>query len=78
MEPDRARIDELRLRVPGLSRDQAEAVGREIANRLADGLAGRDVTAHLGHVDLRVRAPHDAGPDRLAEVVARTILERFP
>ena len=75
--PERVRIDELSLRVAGLSRDEAHAVGREVADRLADGLADRGAAAHLGRVDLRVRAPRGAGADRLAGVVVRTVLERL-
>ena len=39
MHADQVRIDELRLRVPGLTREQAYQLGQEVAQRLAAELS---------------------------------------
>ena len=77
MDAEAIRIDELRLRVPGLSEAEAQEVGREIARRIADGLPPRYREEHLGLLDLKISMPFGIPKERLAEQIAAQILEKL-
>lgn len=75
MAHERARVDELHIRVPGLTAEEGSRFGAEVARRVADGLSpggGRKVVSEL---DIRVTVPAGTDRTRLAEAVARRILE---
>ncbi len=66
-------IQELVLRLPGVTHASAERIAREVADRLAAQLP----TWRLGSLpircDLRVTLPAGTPPDRMAEVIAAQI-----
>lgn len=68
------RIDELRLRVRGLSAGEAKSFGEEVARRVAAGLPLSGRQERLGVVDLRVALPQGTSKDRLARAVAEKTL----
>jgi hypothetical protein len=72
------RIDELRLRVPGLSEPEARRLGEDVARRVADGLAAHGRVEHLGLLDLRISMPSGVSKERLAERIAEEILKKLP
>lgn len=74
MEPE-VEIRKLTLRVPGLPRDQAGRLGREVARRVAEGMAPRLPEGRLGRLEIKTAAPRGAGTGPLAAVVVRRILE---
>jgi hypothetical protein len=74
MPNETVHIDELYLRVPGLSMDEARRLSEEVTRRVADALPGHGRAGHLGALDLRVTIPHGTPRDRLALVVAEKIL----
>lgn len=77
MASDEIRIDQMRLRVPGLTAQEARSLGEEIAQRVADGLPAYGRIEHLGSIDVRVSVPSGTPRDRLAERIAEEILKRL-
>lgn len=70
-------IEELRLRVPGLTELEARRLGEEVARRVAYALpAGRRGT-DLGLLELRVSLPVGMPKELLAERIAEGILKNL-
>ncbi len=67
-------VKQLRIRVPGISAEQARSLGDDVAQRVADGLPEQVRPRQLGALDLRVMAPSGTGRDRLAPLIAEAIL----
>ncbi len=67
-------VKQLRIRVPGISAEQARGLGDEVAQRVADGLPEQVGPRQLGALDLRVMAPSGTERDRLAPLIAEAIL----
>jgi hypothetical protein len=72
---DRAAIDELVLRLPGLAAEDARSVAAVVARKLGQGLAEALPARSLGALDLRVQVAQGTPPERLAEIVAHAIVE---
>ena len=77
MPSDEIRIDQLRLRVPGLTEQEGRQLGEEIARRVADALPTHGRVEHLGSLDLRISVPSGTSKHRLAERIAEEILKRL-
>ncbi len=77
MPSDEIRIDQLRLRVPGLTAQEAHKLGEEVARRVADALPSYGRVEHLASLDLRIFVPSGTPKDRLAERIAHEILRRI-
>jgi hypothetical protein len=67
-------IEELILRVPGYTREEARQLGQEVARRVADGLS-EGGNGHLGALDLRVNVPPGTSRSQLAKLIAEAILK---
>lgn len=66
------RIDEMRLRVPGLSAADAQRLGESVAQRLAanpGALRGRSIPS----IDLRLHAAASDSVEQLADTIAARI-----
>ena len=50
-------IEELVLRVPGYTREEARQLGQEVARRVADGLSDQQSSVDLDTLNLRVNVP---------------------
>jgi len=72
---DRVIIEELFLRLPGLTRDEARAISRDVAERVGRGLAEAMPSRSLGALELRLTVRAGASRDEMVEDVARSILE---
>lgn len=70
-----ARIDELVLRVPGLSPDEARRLGRDVTERVFARLEAAPM--HLGRLDLRLTLPPGLPLEDLADRVANAIVEQL-
>jgi hypothetical protein len=77
MPSDEIRIDQLRLRVPGLTQQEAHNLGEEVARRVADALPAYGRVEHLASLDLRIFMPSGTPKDQLAEGIAKEILKRL-
>jgi hypothetical protein len=73
MAGETVRINELRLRVPGLSVEQGRCLGQKMAEGLRASLAEHVRREKLGALNLRVTIPPDTPQDQLAAIVARRI-----
>jgi hypothetical protein len=71
---DRVIIEELFLRLPGLSLDAAREVSREVAERVGRGLAEALPPRSLGALDLRLTVRAGASRDEMVDSVATAIL----
>jgi hypothetical protein len=70
-------IKHLRLRIPGLSGEEARGLGDEVAHLVADGLPTGAMPQQLGTLDLRVMLPAGTERDRLATLIAEAVLGRL-
>jgi len=77
MEAEVIRIDELRLRVPGLSEDEARKLAVEVTRRIAERILEAGKEFSLGRLDLRISVPQGIGRDRLAKEISEEILRRL-
>ena len=72
---DRVIIEELFLRLPGLTAEAARAVSREVAERIGHGLGTALPARSLGALDIKVTARPGASRDELVELVAAAVLK---
>ena len=77
MPAETVRIDDLHLRVPGVSAEEARQLGEEVARRVAEELSVQGRVEHLGALDLRLSVPKGMPRDRLSEEIARAIIEKL-
>ena len=77
MPAETVRIDDLHLRVPGVSADEARRLGEEVARLVAEDLSVQGRVEHLGALDLRLSIAPRTPRDRLAEEIARAIVEKL-
>jgi hypothetical protein len=75
MARETVRIEQLRLRLPGLSMEQARRFGQEVARQVAEGLPAEGRHTRMGAAQVRVHSPASAPRDQLARNVALRILE---
>ena len=68
-------IEELVLRVPGYTREEARQLGEEVARRVADGLFDQQGSVNLGAIDLRVNVPPGTSKSQMAKLIAEAILK---
>ncbi len=71
------RIDELRLRVPGLSSARARQLGETVAQRLAENPPRSFSSGRVPALSLRVYAANSASVEQLADTIAAKI-HRIP
>ena len=72
--PPRVEIGDLRIRVPGLSAQEARGFAGDIARRLSQALRAAP-PRQLGQLHLRVTVPQGASRETLKSAVARAIVE---
>jgi hypothetical protein len=71
------KIDELRLRVHGLSRREAGQLGEQVARELAAQLPASAAPRHIGSIHVRVKARAGDSPGRLSTTIAGSIARRI-
>jgi len=74
MEFESLHIEQLCLRVPGLTKQEAHRLAEEVAHRVADALPAEHSVRHLGMLDLRISIPQGVPKELLAERIAERIL----
>jgi hypothetical protein len=77
MPAESVRIDELILRAPGLTEEEARRMGEEVARRVAGSLPQQGRAERLGALELRLTIPYGMPYERLAEQIAQAILEKL-
>jgi GGDEF domain-containing protein len=77
MPAESVRIDELILRAPGLTEEEARRMGEEVARRISGSLPVQGRVARLGALELRLTIPYGIPRERLAEQIAQAILEKL-
>jgi hypothetical protein len=75
--PEALRVEELRLRVQGLSSAGAAELARLVAERVTGGLPEQSPDVALDRLELRVAVPEGATREAVARAVAAAILERL-
>ncbi len=75
MAGETVRIERLTLRVPGLTREEAGALGHDLARQLAEGLPAGSVDRRPDALSLRVTLPAGTSRDRLAGLIGDRIRE---
>ena len=74
MPSDRVIIEELFLRLPELTPNEARAVAAEVAGRVGNGLAAALPRRSLGALDLKLTVRPGASRDEMVDTVATAIL----
>ncbi len=74
---NRARIDQLHLRVPGLSREHANQLGMTVAQQLASQLSVVNRSGKLSALHLRLTIPTGTPRERLGSVIAAGIAKNI-
>jgi len=77
MGTELVRIDELRLRIPGLNEAEARRIGEEITRLVADELPSRGSMRQFSLLDVRLSIPASVSIDRLAARIADEILNKL-
>ncbi len=77
MDAEVVRIDDLRLRIPGLTEPEARRLGEDVARRVAEELPPRGRVDRLALLDLRLSVPVGVAKDQLAGRIAEEILKRL-
>lgn len=75
MDNGTVRIEELRIRVPGLSTAECHALGEEVARVLSEASFEDVRHREVGALDLKVRIPAHTPRGDIARIVGRHILE---
>jgi hypothetical protein len=74
MPAETVQIDDLFLRVQGLSVGEARSLGEDVVQRVADAVLVDGRAAHLGALELRVTVPYGTSQDQLVQMIADRIL----
>lgn len=74
MSDETVRIDHLHLRIPGLGRDGAHRLGKEVSRQVADGLPANVTPQRVGALEQRIYAPKDGELGSLSRAIADSIL----
>jgi hypothetical protein len=77
MAHNAVQIERLHLRIPGLSREEAQRTGEEVAARVARSLPAYGEKQRLGALDMRVKLPLGTPRDQIAKLIALSILEKL-
>jgi len=77
MAAELIRIDDLRLRIPGLTEIEARRIGEAITRRVADELPSGGSVRRFSLLDLRLAIPAGLSKGQLAIRIADEILKRL-
>lgn len=75
MPADRVIIEELVLRLPGLSAQAARAISTAVAQRLGHGLEQAMPSESLGALDITVTVRAGASRDEMVDTVAQAVIQ---
>jgi hypothetical protein len=70
-------IDDLVLRVPGYSPDEARELGEEVAKQVAANLPDGMKAGKIPAIDIKLQATQHKGKDELAKAIAKQIVEKI-
>ena len=70
-------IENLHLRIPGLTPQEAHQLAVETVRRLAGRLPDRMTAQHLERLDLQLAVPPETPRSRLPELIVAAILNRI-
>ena len=67
-------IQELLLRIPGLSAEDARCLGEEVAQRIADKLPAGVGSRYIENIDLRLSLPSDTSRKKMVDIISTRII----
>ncbi len=70
-------IETLHLRLPGLSRDEAQSVARKVSDQVSKRLPRGRKAQRIDAINLRVNLSAGLSQDELSKLIARAILEKL-
>jgi hypothetical protein len=74
MDDGIVRINELRLRVTGMSAEEGRVLGQEVADRVSEEMSCRTSPQQLGALNITVPVPAGTPRNNIAPLVAQAIL----
>ena len=77
MARNAVQIENLHLRIPGISREEGRGMGEEVAERISQSLPGDGKRQRLGALTMRVKLPVGTPRDQIAKLIALSILEKL-
>ncbi len=69
-------IDDLVLRVPGYSQDEALQLAGEVAKQVAANLPEGMKGGRIPAIDIKLQTPH-SGKDEMAKAISKQIIEKI-
>ena len=73
MRPDRVKIEQMQLNIPGLSQEAANILGRDVVSRLGRKLPPKVRESRLSSLRIKVNIPQGTPRELLAEIIADQI-----
>ena len=70
-------IKAMRLRIAGVSPQQARVIGQQVAQALARRVESLSTGRQLSGLDLKIRMSEGQTPEQLTETIVQTILARI-
>ena len=77
MDAGTFQIDQLHLKVPGVTPRRAHQLANEIVHQLSGRLPERTTAFYLETLDLHLTVPQGTPPNRMADLIVEAILKRI-
>jgi len=68
-------IEEMKLRVPGLNKMEAEEIGKEVMRQVAESIPPSFQNKRLDAVDIKVNISQGASRNEMTKLIAEAILK---
>lgn len=75
MADETLKIEELHVKIPGLSAGEGRNLGEEVARHIGEGLPSQNKLRHLGSLNLRLNIPPGTPGTQMASVIAQAIFK---
>ena len=74
--PDKeVNIEEMKLRVPGLNKMEAEEIGKEVMRHVAENIPASKQSRRIDNLELKVMIPEGVSGSSMANIISKLILK---
>ena len=70
-------IDELQIRVPGISEEAGEGLGRMVAEKVSAGLPANEADRYIPELRIKMRGSVSENADIMSERIAQQIIRQI-
>jgi len=68
-------IDEMKLRLPGVTEKEAREIGEDVAKRIRESLPGSFQAKRVDTIDLRLSIPTGVSGSEMKRIIAEAVLK---